>query len=835
MGRDSAKVKIYKPFGPPQTQAMSLNLLTAQEWALLTEAVNVTRVDFAPTGEEPRTQAVTLQWEYGDDDTCLVDWSVMPCPDEEAQAALAEASLQDELDVLLEKDSLAADEQTRADELERDLANLQVYRYWQEVLGSFGDGTRALYRACNAPNVPYKLRSNKRLDADRPFTVWFHRCRPHEGQQNSWVRLRFGHWALTIRQESQIELTRYKDGVYYTDSETEPGRGRGTWATVKGTDFDALEAVEAEIAAIQDDGRLTVAEKEQILAWNEEIDSRQAQVKNKKILGLAPDTVATLKAEIGEFRQNIRDLKDSRIGLTEGQQQQVETLRKGIILDTATVSFANQSDQLFNRDFAITFMPQKRGFLVLHDSTGRDYFVYEDGEVTDSEAEETIIGSTPLQIDGNGGALWFKVSCVKVPQAGWLQSGVRHAPRIAPAALTLAQDATEPTGTGVTPTVTKSGNSADTGFSWRVLFTSDGAYLPYLYRLYLDVPATARNATAETEVFDSSDEANADIHWEVGTEYSRDNRGRAITLTLTFAAATHADLLNYTNYQVQCAENDSSWFTGVLQEPSVELKGHTYVVTYRGYDRWTLVRTDRIWSESFGDGKTLGNYFRQMASGLGLLSSEIIISGARANMLLPRAAPGKAPLLQAEFASARADWLERLYDDFAWGMDMWFDGEGVLHLEPQGTVTKAVSFHLKRNGASDLRYMMDYVVTQDWSEFVNAMIVFGAEARGYKLCAQFVDWSSVLTSTSPGYAGRVIAADPYESSSLKTQAQVNAALRWRWQRYGRPYTEGEFLTGYDESLEVGDRLTVNSLPAEVVEVRSDQRRDGQMNMKVRFL
>lgn len=847
MARSSARFVIKEAFQGPQSRAFAMNLLTAEQWGQLEEARNVVRVDIDPTETEPRTQAIMLGWKYGTGDTRLSDWHVRPREDEQAYANAAAATLRAERLIVEGRIEAAKaakpprapaeSDLQRLSELLADEASLSSYCMWTEVLNSFGDGAMALYRACNAPNIPFAIRSNWRLEADRPFTVWIHRCKPHEAQEFSRVRIRFGCYCLELRQESEVHLYRYKHGRFYEDDPEQPGMGQGKWVEYDGTDWARIEAIEAQIDAIRDRARLTAAEREQIAAWEVELAELKALAKRSRETW-SDHQKAQNEIQQAAIRQRIEDLKAAKRRLTLAEETQIEQLEDEYLADDTEVQFMHMAESLLGTDLALTFIPQPRGFLVLHTSQGKDYFVYEDTDITDSREDGQIIAATPIEISGNGGAIWCKFAYIEPEATGYLLSGPRLRPQkttgepLPLGSMQLAVDGLAMPGTRAAGRLQAEG--ADL-FRYRVDFSSTGGYLPFVYRLVLEVPASARDRDKEVVLHDSR---TMGVSWNVGSSYSRENRGRAATLTFDLVPRTIA--YNYLELlaekQIVFYEDNAPWFTGILREPEVVILGPGLRrITYQCFDRWYIMRGDRIASEPAGDRKTLGAYFRQVARGLGLWDDEIIVTGVWPQRVLPHSRPGERPAIAAEYDERRADYLERLFEDFGIRCAMWFDGRGRLHLEPQGTVTKPLSYHLESTGPDDRCVMQDVTITQDWEEFANDVTVQGRRVRGYPLSRRCLDWTSVLNPDHPYYIGRWIRADTHQSDHLQTEADVNLAARWRLEQYKRPYTEVEFTTGYNAALEIGDRVTVTGATAEVIELRSDARHESRMRMKVRII
>jgi len=177
----------------------------------------------------------------------------------------------------------------------------------------------------------------------------------------------------------------------------------------------------------------------------------------------------------------------------------------------------------------------------------------------------------------------------------------------------------------------------------------------------------------------------------------------------------------------------------------------------------------------------------------------------------------------------RADSMTRLVDDFGYYLELWFDGLGRLHLQPEGTVTKAINFHSTTSGSHDLRIASMASTEQIWDDFANYIVVQGADYHGAPMQEMWADYDSKAA------LGRWIGSEPYQSDALVDRSLVTAALRWKVHRFGKPRVESEFTTGRDPTIEVGDRVTVDSVPVEVLEVRVKEVADEQMVVRVRFL
>lgn len=831
--------EISTPFGPPQGEAYSFDLVTARGWEQLAQVDGVVRVDTDTSDTQPKTFAVMPLWQYGRDAMRLADWHVRPCPGEEAAISDALATLQAELDETTDTG--------RKWELEQDIADLNTARHWREVANSFGDGCNALYRACATANVPYKLRSNANLVADRPFTLLLHRAKPQEGQEDCWVSLRFGHWKFEIRQESEMRLTRYKDGWYTIEAEEEPdwtlygpvdkhsymglsaeGLKRYRYH-IYGQDFDGISAFETYLQEVRDGGRMTAADRAQVKTWKDAVrDLKRVAKKAKREL------TATEHGQIADYEKQITDLQESkRGGLNKAEADYLKATEAALIDFTTDVTFRQSAETTFNRDLALTFIPQRRGYVTIHCSLGDDYFVLEDESVTATGADSTepIFAATPLEIEGNGGALWFRTSYIDARKYSIIKGRRAYAGHGVTGTASMAWTATAPAGTTILGTVTPAGEG---GFDWQLEFTSDGFLLPVLYSVHLEVAPVAR--AAETVLLNSRN--LSDVHWEVGCRHEEGNRGRAITLTMTapneVVAAFGLDTL--AQHQIEVGGKEGAWFTGILQKLTSEAVGaHHTRLTWEGYDRWYLMRTARLYSGLIGDSKTLATYYRQCALGVGLRTDEVIISGAATERAIEAGRAGDDPAMRPEYGCQVADHLERLVSSYGYGLDQWFDGDGRLHLEPLGTVTRTHSYHLRSLGEWDRQYMRNVREETNFDDFCNDLTVTGATIRGERLSARYEDYSSVYDPASPRYVGRWLAGDVQSDEALRSQAAVTLALRWRVEREGKPKTYLSFETARDETLRSGDRFLCDGRACEAVEISYDDVQSDTMTLRVKVL
>src|ERR1035437_3034298 len=329
---------------------------------------------------------------------------------------------------------------------------------------------------------------------------------------------------MEFNQESEVTLTRYKDGRFYTDDPENPGQGRGTWKSYDGTDYAGIDAIEAQITEIRDIGRLTADDRNSIAGWKQQIATLKAAAKTNGAIwklaeqaGLGANGKPANEAAITELQKQIDDLKQGKTSLNAGEDLAIKQLEDSYLADSVSVQFAHMAEATIGQPFAIKVIPQPRGYLVLHCSQGKDYFCYRNQEVTDSGVEAQIVRSTPIEIDGNGGAFWAKASYIQPEGSGYLLSLPRTVPGPVTQAGQITLDATAPAGTMIAGSFLPSGDSA---FQSRIDFPAAGGYLPFLYRARVEFAASPRDRSLETVLLDSrSSAACAGVAVDYGFAY----------------------------------------------------------------------------------------------------------------------------------------------------------------------------------------------------------------------------------------------------------------------------------------------------------------------------
>lgn len=800
MALADVRVIVKTPFGPPETPAFSMPLVTDSEWDSLAERSNVWRFDVDPKAEEPRIAGVAVDWQYGTDDTRRHDWALVDQAEEAVEVARVRALL----------DAEAAESGTDADrraEIADMVQELAEYAFWQEKRNAFGDGTVALYRGCNSANIGYHLRSNRLLDTDRPFTLWLHRCKPAEGQEDCRLRLQFGDWRLEFSQQNKAQLTQL---VEMTAEER--------------------AALEDELETTLDAGRLTADDKEQIAEWKDDIDTLKATAKKAR-----RDLTEDEDAQVAAIEADIDDLRAGKKGYTGAEQLRIDQLRAALYEQTVDVNLAETTETLFGTDLPITVIPQRRGYLSIHLGRGANYSVVEVKTVTATRDYGTVIRSTPFEISGNGGALWFKFSYVDVAKTARIVSASRNMGFDVPETYTFTADWSADTGAAATLDTVTNGTS----FYWTIDITTDGEHMPFIYAVNLQVAATERDSSGERTVYDSNiDPASlADFT----PKWNTDNRSRGMTVDLT-NIGERWEPARWVNHQVFVYEGGECIFTGVIIEtPVTELTmvdgREVERVGLECADRWALLMEDVMVTQLVGDGQSLATYVGWVVQSRGFAAGEINVEDS--GFTLPKALPGQEPLVRNEWGKSPGEFLGYLYEHFGHGLEMGFDEDGEFYWRAQRTATRPDVVFRRRSPSLGYEFTIwDVERRADHSEFYNDFIVIGSVKVGSKrdrYAARYRDWGSVHDATAENYWGSWKPMPPRQDDALNTQELVNGACRHLQVLYGAPRHEVSFRCRYSDDVQPWMTCYLEDELVQVVSVSSAGRGDNTMDVTVRVL
>ena len=390
--RHHARVVLLGRYGALETPLQIVNSLADEEWqgAVARGGVaGLRRYDLgqfdADEMEEKKRRAIGPAFtpRFFDANNRVSQVTPRQMPELEAHRAdrLDELTTQRrKLEEKLSNDLTDDDKQTLAD-LRGEIADLKVFGYLEAVPDAFGDGTNALYHRLGADGVPSAYELQNFIGADEPFSLRLFFWRPR-GDNVAWKwSFDWGWWRLTF-DDHGVELTRFNE-------ELSPAQ---------------REAMETQIDALRDSGRLTLQDREYIAARRANIAQIKAGAKdNGRSLASGEQSGITAAEKEIEARQN------AKRGLSPADEKQIADLKKKLLRDTSPVNFYQASKDLFNQALTLTVIPDSRGYVTFH--LGELSWTYED---------------TTLRKKGYRGAVWPKskprIKCSSGPYV-WQRGG----------------------------------------------------------------------------------------------------------------------------------------------------------------------------------------------------------------------------------------------------------------------------------------------------------------------------------------------------------------------------------------------------------------------------
>lgn len=263
-------------------------------------------------------------------------------------------------------------------------------------------------------------------------------------------------------------------------------------------------------------------------------------------------------------------------------------------------------------------------------------------------------------------------------------------------------------------------------------------------------------------------------------------------------------------------------------------------------DAWAILEDDVIYHEIPGDGMRLGEYVKVLLRNGGFGLSQININDADGR-ILPQAERGEQPCVMPREEQTRADYLRELFDLYAFDWQLYIDGNGIWQMRQRPTSLKTI------NGvpvaySTDYRRVSDQTIpgrfavlsaldwTRDFSEFYNHFRVEGAEVNGRQLCQEYTIQESIQgihnVDNSNKYIGRYKPYPTVRNEGLRTDDDLQMALRSLVMRYG---VSGRFLnfeTFWQPGLYQWDRITVDGKPYAIWKVDGGSLASDRMNLQV---
>ena len=852
-------VEIRKPFGPPVAKAVSLPLLTSDEWQALDRVENLLLLDIGSGSGTAETHALIPTWEFGHDDTFLRDWTPVPPTEEAAEILSVQNSYVDEILAALgapstsvpnpalailnvvvmaggggTKSTLFAavaaalqvtepslpsdDDLMRVWELWFMLEDLSKHAFFEEKYNLFGDGNAGIYRSCSSPNIGARIRSNKKLDVDRPFTLWIHRAMPDSTQADPRFRIDWGDWAL--------EFTRDRDVRFYKYNR----------------ELTAAQRSEllAQLRTAEDAGRINAATAVVIGQKQDEIATVKQEAKTYSRRPTPGEN-----ASITLLQADIATLKSEANGLEKAAEQAAQLIRESLFEKEEAVTFTDSLETYYGVDLPITFVPQRRGFVSIHlgHPSSRNYWVFEDETALEAgdwrsmwTATDGATGDrhpTGLSITTNGGAFWFRMSYPIVSRYCRLLSSTRRVDRdmtlVAaedllfvpswdpiPAAWNSALRTWAGATSSVEVRVIPSTLTGDYGrFQWQLELDTDGAYMPVVYGAQLTIAATPRDREGETVLWSSVTDPGA----IVGAEPRIVERGEAAGFRIELFDGDSAirNAIGWTHncqlwvYSIRAGRRV---FTGMITtDPTTYVGQRAARLELDAIDRIGYVSRSLHEAETPGDGLTAKTYLEALLAEIGLHPEEINVAATPETLrTLPFPRPGEESAIRPEFGATRWEFLNAFVEGHLFKTEAYFDGEGVATIEAvSDTARPDIVFRQSHQFPGDRRVMQDVSEILDFSEFKNDFLVTGAEipgGGGRRYSSRFSVYASVNDPDDIRYVGTWIMAPPIQDDSLRSQEQTDVAVRQQVELHGWPKWRVDFTTYYQDDLDPTTRFYI---------------------------
>jgi hypothetical protein len=798
------RIEFLPPFAPPPTAPLCLPLVAAQQLRLCTKVDNVWIV---PNVGGDEIAAITLAWEYGHKDMSTAEWK--KGDEDETYIAAVKAIQEDEL-ADVEATIEAAGESASDTDLERRLElidnveSLSLHRLWEEQWNALGDNSTGLYRSVSAPNVPWTIESlNSEVEANRAFTVHLYRCRIPDGQTKKGLRIRWSNFELEFPSDSpEAKLKQYNPDLSSTE----------------------LEGYLADLQELDDQAKLTTTEETTISSVRLQVQAAKDALRTQKLYyDQHPTEKVAKEQEVEALKASVQAIKDSK-GLTPAQEEEYADLKRLVFATESDASLGIDSGTGTEVLVSLTFIPDPRGYVILHANPGNHVSVHEVKAVTATQRFGTIWPSVPLKVESDGGAFIFRVDTPLVRQWGQLCSGpvILQSP-VGDAVFSYS--ANLPTGTDLDLTSVV----GETELEWTADLYSNGVDFPFVYTMTLEAIADpSQNSADILHVLQGADAIDYVPSFQDGR--------RSATISVIDKEGQLRWLEKCENYRVNVLDGSRRMIHGVIRNLRYELLGtKARRWEFDVADLWAVVDDDLMWMDPPGDGKELGYYLGQLFRNRGFHPDNLVFEDT--GIYLPTAPAGEKYAVNPKAGSSRGRWIQEVVSNHGVKVYVRMDSRGrVIFGSCPWQVNDAYRFHVDASRAKSKTQSCGKVRRKvDYAEFYNVFTVFGAvnRATGQRFAARWVNWGSIQNSNDQTYYGTVKEYPPVEDESLLTQDACNRTARALAEKYGYPTVEWEFETFYDDRLSVGDWVTFMDSPVEVTAISGASKRNNRMALSVR--
>lgn len=171
----------------------------------------------------------------------------------------------------------------------------------------------------------------------------------------------------------------------------EIGNGNSLYALVIGEDGNSSSFIHyrnmkvseralliTELNSLEDTGRLTVEDRGNILLWEQDI--KRTQYDAKKAGRTAKDYTDAENNRIESLKKRIEDLKESKRGLTQADQERKGEIEKQLYLEKEEFALMEHSKEMIGKTIDFTFHFLRAGYVVIQTEDGRK--IYENRRLT---------------------------------------------------------------------------------------------------------------------------------------------------------------------------------------------------------------------------------------------------------------------------------------------------------------------------------------------------------------------------------------------------------------------------------------------------------------------
>ncbi len=551
----------------------------------------------------------------------------------------------------------------------------------------------------------------------------------------------------------------------------------------------------------------------------------QIRAGTAEIAGLSPDY------NTGEMQQ-LRVLWGIKKP-TDAEEAQIQTLKSKLFVDFESLSFEKSTGrgEWVGNEFQISFIPEARGVLhiVLE---GLDATAHEVKSITRTRKAGTINTRSPVTLYSGGGAFFFTLGYPRFRAKAKMAFGPFKNGYFAEHLGALATNINASVGAGQTVTMTKT-DVDEVHFDFEVnIVNPDPSTTPWIHAISARLAPGERQAVEDQIVFDTdvpyvpanpaAPRYDGPLILDIVPSWDGALNRRTATVTMIdmFGAASMGKPRPNNRVATLSIGGEAFITDGLITSvrrtdasnlgddliPRNILRAESEMVVTLA-DGWQILNETECEPPPIGDGKTLGAHLREFLALAGFSATQMAGVSAMDGKRIARAAFGEDWAARVESETMCGDAMRALLESYGLGWMFYQDGDGVWHLTRPSTLTgdgfsssRTPDVH-DESGRKTILKPID--ITYDTSDFFNHFVVTGGE-RG-ELVGEWTDWESIKKPLSPKFIGRR-KAKRLRNSGLRTQDDVDYALRsLRW-RYGRGGRRAEFESFFHRRFLAGQRV-----------------------------